>query len=92
MGYLLKTNEETLMFYSKPERGYYRGERTCISLDDYPSYEKDNLTEDMVWVENKWYDVTNAFSEIATGVKVDGFVIDCILQGGELHENEPYAF
>lgn len=91
MGYLLKIDEKVLMFYSEPQYGYYRGERTCISAEVYGMWLKEDLTDDMVWIENEWYD-TSASGDEARGVEVSEFVVDCILQGRKLKPNKPLGF
>ena len=85
------------MFYSEPQYGYYRGERTCISAEEYDNWNKEYidgecLTDDMVWIPNQWHDTTMAGNAEAYGVEVSEFVVDCILQGERLETNMPLAF
>jgi hypothetical protein len=92
MGYLLKTNEKILMFYSKPEFGYYRDDRNCISKEQYDEWSKENMTDDMFWIPDEWYDVSMAFDDCAFGVEVNDFVVDCIMQGKKLISDELIEF
>jgi hypothetical protein len=92
MGYLLKTDEKTLMFYSKPEFGYYRDDRNCISKDQYEEWSKENMTDDMFWMSDRWYDVSMGVDKLAFGIEIDDFIVDCIMQGKKLIFNEPIEF
>jgi hypothetical protein len=90
MGYLLKTEDKILMFYSEPEEGHYRGDTVCLTAEEYDNREDDEFNE-FVRIDG-WYDASNGFNEIANGVEVDEFVIDCILQGKKLETNKPFEF
>ena len=90
MGYLLKTEEKILMFYSKPETGHYRGDYVCLTPEEYDNREEKEHN-DFVYMEG-WYDSSNGFLDIAFGVEVSEFVIDCILQGRKLEINEVLQF
>ena len=90
MGYLLKTEEKVLMFYSKPEEGHYRNNTVCLTSEEY-SNRADEDFNDFVYLDG-WYDASNGFTEEACGVEVDGFVVDCIMQGSKLNINAPFLF
>ena len=90
MGYLLKTEEKVLMFYSKPEEGHYRNDIVCLTAEEYDNRDEEEFN-DFVCLEG-WYDASNGFEDIAHGIEVSEFVIDCILQGKKLELNKPLAF
>lgn len=90
MGYLLKVEEKVLMFYSKPEEGHYRGDVLCLTKEEYDNREPEEF-DDYVWLDG-WYDSSNGFSKEASGIEVDKFVVDCILQGNQLENNKPLEF
>jgi len=90
MGYLLKTEEKVLMFYSKPETGHYRNDVVCLTSEEYDNRDKDEFN-DFVYLKG-WYDASNGFEDISFGVEVSEFVIDCVLQGKKLVINEPLFF
>ena len=94
MGCLLKKKDSIgiFMFYSKPEYGYYIDKRNSISLSEYDDWVKVGLADDMVWIAETWYDVTNANTKQAHGIVVSEFVADCVLQGNKLTEEVPYEF
>ena len=98
MGYLLKKEDDkVLMFYSEPQYGYYRSERTTLSAEEYEEWSKEYIedecmTDDMVWMPEQWYDTTMPHEPEAYGVEVSGFIVDCILQGRKLEPNKPLEF
>ena len=90
MGYLLKLEEKVLMFYSEPEEGHYRGDVVCLTKEEYDNREEEEHNE-YVWLDG-WYDASNGFTDIAHGVEIETFVIDCIMQGKKLELNKPFEF
>ena len=90
MGYLLKLEEKVLMFYSKPEEGHYRSDVVCLTKEEYDGRDNDEHN-DFVWIDG-WYDASNGFTDIANGVEVSSFVIECLLQGNSLENSMLFEF
>jgi len=95
MGYLIKTKDKILMFYSKPVNGYYYDGRNRITYDEYDSWEQEysddeNLVENMSW-HNDWCD-TSANDNECYGTEISQFICDCIMQGNSIESETPIEF
>lgn len=92
MGYLLKTEEKIKMFYSEPQNGCYADDIMMVGKEEYDNHYS-KTGQEFVFLTG-WHDTSaELHSKESLGIEITNpFIIDCILQGENLQENELFEF